>query len=138
MTRTRIFGVVALAVLLVAGLAAWRSGLFGAHQPKELTLSGNVDIRQVDLGFRVAGRIAEIPFDEGARVSTDTVLARLDAATYQAGAAAARAQVGVNAAELAMQRNGNRAQDIAQGRHDSRGAGRALKRNLDGDHARQD
>jgi HlyD family secretion protein len=114
MTRTRIFGIVALAVLLVAGLAAWRLGLFGAHQAKELTLSGNVDIRQVDLGFRVAGRIAEIPFDEGARVSAETVLARLDAATYEAAADAARAQVGVNAAELAKQRNGNRAQDIAQ------------------------
>ncbi len=114
MTRTRIFGVAALAVLLIAGLAAWRFGLFGAHRPKELTLSGNVDIRQVDLGFRVAGRIAEIPFDEGARVSAGAVLSQLDVATYEAAAAAARAQVGVNAAELAKQRNGNRAQDVAQ------------------------
>jgi multidrug efflux pump subunit AcrA (membrane-fusion protein) len=77
-------------------------------------LSGNVDIRQVDLGFRAAGRIAEIPFDEGARVSVDAVLAKLDAATYESAADAARAQVGVNAAELAKQRNGNRTQDIAQ------------------------
>jgi HlyD family secretion protein len=114
MTRTRIFGVVALAVLVIAGLATSGFGLFGAHQPKELALSGNVDIRQVDLGFRVAGRIAEIPFDEGARVSAGAVLARLHTAPYEAAAAASRAQIGVNAAELAKQRNGNRAQDIAQ------------------------
>jgi HlyD family secretion protein len=114
MTRRRIIGIVALAVLLIAGLATRGFGQFGAHQPKELALSGNVDIRQVDLGFRVAGRIAEIPFDEGARVSAGAVLARLDAAPYEAAAAATRAQVGVNAAELAKLRNGNRAQDIAQ------------------------
>jgi HlyD family secretion protein len=114
MTRRRISGIVALAVLLIAGLATRGFGQFGPHQPKELALSGNVDIRQVDLGFRVAGRIAEIPFDEGARVSAGAVLARLDAAPYEAAAAATRAQVGVNAAELAKLRNGNRAQDIAQ------------------------
>jgi HlyD family secretion protein len=114
MTRTRIIGIVALAALLIAGLATRGFGLFGARQPMVLALSGNVDIRQVDLGFRVAGRIAEISFDEGARVSAGAVLARLDAAPYEATAAASRAQVGVNAAELAKQRNGNRAQDIAQ------------------------
>jgi HlyD family secretion protein len=79
-----------------------------------LTLSGNVDIRQVDLGFRVSGRIAEIPFNEGAHVSAGDVLARLDASQYDAAASAARAQIAINTAELAKQRNGNRAQDIAQ------------------------
>jgi HlyD family secretion protein len=114
MTRTRIIGIVALAALLIAGLATRGFGLFGARQPMELALSGNVDIRQVDLGFRVAGRIAGISFDEGARVAAGAVLARLDAEPYEASAEAARAQVGVNAAALAKQRNGNRLQDIAQ------------------------
>ena len=114
MTRTRIIGIVALAALLIAGLATRGFGLFGAHQPMELALSGNVDIRQVDLGFRVAGRIAAIPFDEGALVSAGAVLARLDAAPLKQAPKQLRAQVGVNAAELAKQRNGNRPQDIAQ------------------------
>jgi len=49
-------------------------------------------------------------------VPADAVLARLDAAPYEAAAATTLSQVGVAEAELAKQRNGNRRQDIAQAR----------------------
>ena len=52
-----------LAILAGAGFLAWH--LFGARQSGDLTLYGNVDIRQVDLGFRVGGRIAAVLVDEG-------------------------------------------------------------------------
>ncbi|HVZ10449.1 MAG TPA: HlyD family efflux transporter periplasmic adaptor subunit [Rhodopila sp.] len=77
-------------------------------------LSGNVDIRQVDLGFRVPGRIGSIAFEEGAHVTAGAVLARLDAAPYQAAAAAAQAQVEVDKALLDKLHNGNRKEDIDQ------------------------
>src|SRR5262245_49707694 len=105
--------ILSLATIAIVPVAARGLGLLGKPETS-LTLSGNVDIRQVDLGFRVAGRIAEIPFDEGMHVSAGDVLARLDAAPYRAAAAAASAQAAASAAELAKQRNGNRAQDIAQ------------------------
>src|SRR5262245_11602664 len=105
--------ILALAALVIALVGASGFGQAGKRETS-LTLSGNVDIRQVDLGFRVAGRIAEIPFDEGARVSAGDVLARLDAGPYRAAAAAASAQAMASAAEFAKQRNGNRVQDIAQ------------------------
>jgi HlyD family secretion protein len=79
-------------------------------------LSGNVDIRQVDLGFRVPGRIANLPFEEGQRVPAEAILARLDAAPYEAVVATTGSQVGVAQAQLLKARNGNRKQDIDQAR----------------------
>ena len=114
MNRRRIIILVALVALLVAAWATRGFGLLGHEDNGSLTLHGNVDIRQVDLGFRVAGRIQTIPFDEGARVAEGAVLASLDPAPLQDQLDAAQAQIAVAAAELDKRRNGNRPQDIAQ------------------------
>src|SRR6185437_9471052 len=114
MNRRKAIGLSALVLLIVAGVLTHGFGLWGTHRNERLVLSGNVDIRQVDLGFRVMGRIATIPFEEGAHVPANAILARLDAAPYEAAAATTLSQVGVAEAELAKQRNGNRKQDIAQ------------------------
>lgn len=114
MTRTRIIAMVAIAGLLIAGLLTWGFGLFGARHAKELSLSGNVDIRQVDLGFRVPGRIESIPFEEGAHVAGGALLASLDTRPLQDQLAADEAAIALASAQLDKQRNGNRAQDIAQ------------------------
>ena len=114
MNRRRIIILVALVALLVAAWATRGFGLLGHEDNGSLTLHGNVDIRQVDLGFRVAGRIQAIPFDEGARVAEGAVLASLDPAPLQDQLDAAQAQIAVAAAELDKRRNGNRPQDIAQ------------------------
>lgn len=47
-----------------------------------LTLYGNVDIRQVDLGFRVAGRVLTMPFEEGDFVPQGALMANLDKQPY--------------------------------------------------------
>ena len=61
-----------LLVLVLAAVVA--GGVFGyrywrqngnAENGNMLTLYGNVDIRKVDLGFRVGGRIAAVFFEEG-------------------------------------------------------------------------
>jgi HlyD family secretion protein len=114
MNRRRIIGIVALLALLVAGLATRGFGLFGRGDGNTLTLHGNVDIRQVDLGFRVSGRIASIPFEEGAQVPEGAVLASLDKTPLTDQFNAAEAQIAVSAAELDKRRNGNRPQDVAQ------------------------
>lgn len=48
-----------------------------------LTLYGNVDIRQVDLGFRVKGRVDSMPFQEGDLVTAGTLMAKLDKQPYE-------------------------------------------------------
>jgi HlyD family secretion protein len=52
------------------------------HDPI-ITLYGNVDIRQVDLGFRVKGRLLSMEFEEGEIVEAGTLLAQLDQQPYQ-------------------------------------------------------
>lgn len=104
---------VALLILLIVGFTTDGFGLFGGKD-RQLVLHGNVDIRQVDLGFRVSGRIATMPFEEGARVAAGTALANLDAAPLKDQLEAAEAQVAATKAELDKRRNGNRPQEIAQ------------------------
>lgn len=114
MNRRRIAGIIALVALLVTAFVTRGFGLIGGRDGSALTLHGNVDIRQVDLGFRVSGRIATIPFEEGAHVAAGDVLASLDRAPLQDQLDAAQAQIAVAGAELDKRRNGNRPQDIAQ------------------------
>ncbi len=49
-----------------------------------LTLYGNVEIRQADLGFKVAGRINKLYFKEGDHVKKGQLLATLDTKSYVA------------------------------------------------------
>lgn len=114
MNRRRIVGLVALAALLTAATATRGFGLLGSGEERGLTLYGNVDIRQVDLGFRVSGRIASMPLEEGAHVTEGALLAQLDPAPLRDQLSAAQAQISVATAELDKRRNGNRLQDVAQ------------------------
>jgi HlyD family secretion protein len=99
-------------VLLVTALVAYH--VLSSRKAGVLKLYGNVDIRSVDLGFRVPGRIAAIPVDEGTKVTEGDVLARLDSKPLTDALNAAQAQLDTTEAELNKLRNGNRPQDIAQ------------------------
>ena len=48
----------------------------------EIVLYGNVDVRQVDLGFRVPGRVSEMFFEEGDLVQPGALVGRLDKEPY--------------------------------------------------------
>lgn len=50
--------------------------------PSLLTLYGNVDVRQVDIGFRVAGQVRELLFEEGDRVRQGDLMTTLDKTPY--------------------------------------------------------
>lgn len=116
MNRRRIAILVVIAALVIAAIATSGFGLFRGRDDGALSLNGNVDIREVDLGFRVNGRIASIAVEEGAHVKQGQLLATLDAATLDSRIAQADARVSQAEAQLAKLRNGNRAQDIAQAR----------------------
>lgn len=110
--RSVVLGVAAAVLLVLVAVSA--TGLLPGRSGKALVLGGNVDIRQVDLGFRVAGRIAAIPYEEGARVEAGALLAMLDTQPLQDQLAIDTALVALSAAQLDRARNGNRPQDIAQ------------------------
>ena len=48
----------------------------------ELILYGNVDVRQVDIGFRVPGQVEELCYEEGDLVAQGQLLAKLDKTPY--------------------------------------------------------
>lgn len=108
--KTRI---VILVVVLAAASAAYflwpRESPQGANR-----LYGNVDIREVRLGFRVAGRLQDMHFEEGDAVTAGTVLARLDPKPLQDGMALAQARVAEAEARLALLHKGSRPQEIQQ------------------------
>lgn len=81
-----------------------------------LVLYGNVDIRQVDLGFRVSGRIAQMLFEEGDEIKTGDIIATLDKAPYEAALAVAKAQLAQAEANYEKYQHGNRPQEIEEAR----------------------
>ncbi|WP_237753570.1 efflux RND transporter periplasmic adaptor subunit [Candidatus Protochlamydia amoebophila] len=58
-----------------------------------ITLYGNVDVRQVDLGFRVKGRVNQMAYQEGDFVSVGQLIATLDKQPYVDLVLQAKAQV---------------------------------------------
>jgi len=104
-----------LIALLIAG------GLTGARWYKtrhtgsgEFVLQGNVEVRQVNLGFKVPGRIETLNVDEGDRVRTGQVLASLEKIYFEDTLAQMRAQLGQSEANYTKLKAGNRPEEIAQ------------------------
>lgn len=116
MNRRRLIVLALAVVLAVAAFATRGFGLMPGRPATELTLYGNVDIREVDMGFRVGGRIAGIGVDEGVQVTRGQLLATLDTATLDSRIAEADARVAQAQASYDKARNGARAQDIGQAR----------------------
>lgn len=107
--KSLLFGVILGGLLAVGGWQVYQY-LQQDNAENTLTLYGNVDIRDVVLAFRVFGRIAEMHFEEGDRVSKNTVVATLDRDTFEedlavAKAELAEAQAALKNAERDFQRN---------------------------------
>ncbi|MCB1699398.1 MAG: secretion protein HlyD [Halioglobus sp.] len=122
-------------ILLAAGVAAYQ------YWPDrttsgDLTLYGNVDIREVQLGFRVAGRLETMNFEEGDAVSAGAVLASLDSQPMRDGVSLAEARVAEAQARLALLRAGSRSQEIEQARARVSEAEAALE-NAENEYTRQ-
>ena len=81
---------------------------------KELKLFGNVEMRQVLLGFRVPGRLNEIYFEEGESVVSGDLLGALDPLPYEIKLAGARAALHQARAALDKMESGHRGGEIRQ------------------------
>ncbi|MEK1891556.1 MAG: secretion protein HlyD [Phyllobacterium sp.] len=92
MRKPLIFGSILLATTTIAGL--WfEIPALGWVDDKPFTMYGNIDIRQVPLGFRVTGRIEKVFFEEGDDVKAGSVIARLDNVPYKNAVDAVEAEV---------------------------------------------
>jgi HlyD family secretion protein len=107
---------IVIVVLVVLGGSAWFYDQHHDRRETPLTLYGNVDIREVTLGFRVPGKLAKLLYDEGDKVKAGEVVARLDDEPYRNQVANAQAQVESLRARLKLRKTGNRPEEIAQAR----------------------
>jgi HlyD family secretion protein len=114
MTRRRKV-VLALTVLALAGAVA---GFFAVRTSGDaaatVRFSGNIEVLDVPLAFKAAGRLQERPVDEGDGVRRDQVVARLDASDQERVVARAEAELGYAEAVLAELVAGSRPEDIRQ------------------------
>lgn len=108
--KIAIIGVMIL--LITAAIYGFR--YYQQQQNQPLTLYGNVDIRTVNLGFRVDGRLASLAVDEGDSVQPGQLLGKLDDAPYFNALQQAQANVDSAAAQLALLQAGYRDEEIAQ------------------------
>jgi HlyD family secretion protein len=110
----------ALIVLLLAiaggfaGLAWWLT--HRNRSSDELVLYGNVDLRQVDLAFNNSERIAQVLVQEGDRVHSGQIVARLDTSRLTPQVEQAAAQVAAQRQVVERMHNGSRPEEIAQAR----------------------
>ena len=126
--------------LAVAGYGLWRWHevlVARSARPPHAAVSGNIEAHQSVLSFtQVQAAIVELPFDEGAYVTRDTVLARVDDRLYEqqvvidrANELVATAQVAVNESSLAAARSNVASDqfDLKQKRRDAERADELVK-----------
>lgn len=84
-----------------------------------MTLFGNVEVTECNVGFKVAGRIAALRVDEGARVKEGDLIAELSSGDARALVDQNRAALEEARVKLAELKSGSRHQEIAKARADS-------------------
>ena len=118
MKRSMKLGIVGLVLALggVAGAWLYRTGRIGHAVPATnvLTLYGNIEVRQAELGFRLAGRLKTMLFEEGQPVTAGMLLASLDARPFEDELRIAKADVASADANLKRLIAGNRPPEIAR------------------------
>lgn len=112
MNKKRI--ILVLAILLLAGGGYYVWHLFKQGNQSELTIYGNVDIRSVNLSFRVNGRLASLDVDEGDKITSDQVLGHIDDAPYINALEQAKANTMAAQAQLSLAKDGFRSEQIEQ------------------------
>ena len=104
-------------LLIIAGIVG--AFLYMREQKKKdasvqdsLTYYGNVEIRRVNLSFRVGGRVAEILAEEGDELTKGQEFAKLDMEPMEVDVQLAQAALDASRAALEKAENGARKQEI--------------------------
>lgn len=80
--QRRIVAVAAVLLLVGSGTLAWR---WRNRGPRDVVLaSGTIEATQVDVSFKIPGRVIQRPVDEGDRLEAGTLVARLESREMEA------------------------------------------------------
>jgi HlyD family secretion protein len=100
-----------LAAVIAAGVYLYPRLTRKPAPANQLTLSGNIEAHESLVGFKVAGRIVDLPVEEGQQVAQGALLARLEDADYKQKVAIDEAGVRVRQSNLALTLAGTREQE---------------------------
>jgi len=118
MSRRRAILLAAAAVAAAAVLFGW-SRLRDGREDGAIRLSGNVEVTDVDVSFKVPGRVKARLVDEGMAVSGGQVVAVLDAEDLESEVGLKEAEAAAAKASLAELLAGSRRQEIARAEADA-------------------
>jgi HlyD family secretion protein len=94
------------AIVLVLGITAVAYYRYGnTREQGGLALSGNVEVTEVNVGFKIPGRVSELYTDEGKTVREGQKIASLDSAEYESLVNQGRASVRNAEAQLEKAKN---------------------------------
>src|SRR6185437_9912949 len=134
----RLIPIVILAAVVAAVIYFYPRWNRKAAPSNEITLSGNIEAHESLIGFKVQGRIAALPVQEGQQVEQGAVLARLEDADFRQRVAIDQAAVAVRESNLALTTAGTREQEVKVAQQAVADAGAELaQRKLDSDRAQQ-
>lgn len=108
------FAVVLVLLAVAVGIGAYYYSCSAGKEPAGLTLFGNVEVTEVDLGFKTSGRVAEVLTDEGRTVNRGDILAKLESTELESSVAQAQAGLDEALARLREISAGSRKQEISQ------------------------
>lgn len=100
--------------VVVAATLLWHFVYRNGSDPNRIRLSGNIEVTQVDLAFKIPGRLAERLVDEGDRIRRGDVIARLDATDQRLQVRKAEADRDYARSVLAELEAGSRPEEIAR------------------------
>ena len=101
-------------VTALAGLAIyWFAFRSPATDPNLIQVSGNIEVTDAEVSFKMAGRVDSRPVDEGQLIQKDATVAMLDAAELESELALRRAEMHAAEAALAELVAGSRPEEIA-------------------------
>ena len=103
---------VLLAAVTAAGLYFYPRFFQKPVAANQLTLSGNIEAHESLVGFKVQGRIADLPVEEGQQVEQGALLARLEDADYRQEVLIDEANVRVRESALQLTLAGTREQEV--------------------------
>jgi HlyD family secretion protein len=121
--KKRIIVIIVVLAAVAAGVYAYRSGI-GRTPDDRIMVSGNIELTEVNIAFKTAGRLIERTVDEGDSVKKGQIVARLDRAELEAqrereAAGLASAQSQLAQAQTALEwEQANLAGDVQQRKAD--------------------
>ena len=103
-------------IILLIGAVAGASGYYFVNRNSQLSdttlkISGNIEAHESVIGFKVQGRLLELPVEEGQLVKAGDLLARLDQTEYRQQVEIDEAMVKNREAELNLSLSGSRVQE---------------------------